>query len=214
MTVRLRWVLVGLIVFMIGVVPVIVYRATYAHSKRLRVVTPGKVYRSGQLTVAGFEEAIQRYQIRTVVNLQDEYPDPEVTKGYFNRGSLPETKVCEKLGVKYVFIALDLVPRRQTFDRRPAAIEQMLALFDDPANYPILIHCRAGLHRTGCMVSVYRMEYDGWTPQQALAEMRANGFGDTACTAANDYVYQYVVNYRRGMRSGKSSAVSQTNNHE
>ena len=78
----------------------------------------------------------------------------------------------------------------------------MLAVFDDPSNYPILIHCRAGLHRTGCMAAIYRMEYQGWTPERAVDEMRAHGFGDFACTAANDYVYQYVLTYRRGVRKG------------
>ena len=76
----------------------------------------------------------------------------------------------------------------------------MLAVFDDPASYPVLIHCKAGLHRTGCMAAVYRMEYQGWTPRQAVAEMRANGFAATDCTSANDYIYQYVTSYRPGQR--------------
>ena len=33
---------------------------------------------------------------------------------------------------------------------------------DDPDSYPVLIHCNAGLNRTGVMVAVYRMEYQGW----------------------------------------------------
>ena len=68
---------------MIVVVPYVHYRATYAHAKRLREVTPGKFYRCGQLTADGFREAIQRYGIRTVINLQDEDPDPRLPAGYF-----------------------------------------------------------------------------------------------------------------------------------
>ena len=30
----------------------------------------------------------------------------------------------------------------------------------------------------------------------ALRELKAHGFGDIYCTAANDYVRQYVLNYR------------------
>src|SRR5687767_5861491 len=42
----LPWILAGFIVFLIGVVPVVYYRAEYAHSKRLRAIVPGQLYRS------------------------------------------------------------------------------------------------------------------------------------------------------------------------
>jgi hypothetical protein len=48
------------------------------------------------------------------------------------------------------------------------------------------------------------MEYDGWDPLAAVTELKANGFGDAACTAANDYIQQYVLNYK----PRKPSAVS------
>jgi hypothetical protein len=195
-----RYVLVGLILLLIGVLPVVYHRAVYAHQKRLRVVDPGRVYRCGQLTAAGFRDAIDRFGIRTVVNLQDEFPDPDLNRSYFDRSTVRESELCDELGVRYVFISPDLLRPRQVPARRPAAIEEMLAVFDDPDNYPILIHCRAGLHRTGCMAAVYRREYQGWTASQAVAEMRAHGFGDSVCTSANEYVRQYVTTYRPGLR--------------
>ena len=200
MTGYLRGAMCAVIFGFVVVLPFVHYRAVYAHSKRLRVVVPGRVYRSGQMTVAGFEEHLTDLGIRTVVNLQDEYPDPDLVKTYFNRATIKESEVCRRLGVKYVFIAPDLVPHRQAQARRPEAIEKMLAVFDDPASYPVLIHCKAGLHRTGCMVALYRREYQGWTAQQAVAEMRANGFAAIDCTSANDYVSQYVTSYRPGQR--------------
>jgi protein tyrosine/serine phosphatase len=66
----------------------------------------------------------------------------------------------------------------------------------------VLIHCKAGLHRTGVLSAVYRMEYQGWTRAQAYAELKAHGFGDTYCTIANDYVKQYVLTYEPGQRRG------------
>jgi tyrosine-protein phosphatase SIW14 len=203
---KLRWVLCGAIVCIIFVVPIIHYRATYAHSKRLRVIDPGRVYRSGQMTAAGFEDTIRRLGIRTIVNLQDDCLDPDLTFSYFDRQTIKESDFCARLGVRFLTISPDLVPRRQSADRRPHAIEEMLAIFDNPASYPVLIHCRAGLHRTGCMAAIYRMEYQSWSPEQAVEEMKDHGFGDRACTAANDYVYQYVLTYQRGMRDGHASA--------
>ena len=51
-------------------------------------------------------------------------------------------------------------------------MDQYLAILDNPDSYPILIHCQAGLHRTGLLSAVYRMEYEGWTPAQAWREFR------------------------------------------
>jgi protein tyrosine/serine phosphatase len=205
----LHWSLVTLIVLMIGVAPFVYYRAHYAHSKRLRTVLEGKVYRSGQLTVEGFRDAISNLGIRTVVNLQEDYPNPDLARSYLDRGTIKEIDLCRELQVRYVFIAPDVLPRDATPAQRPEAIEKMLAVFDDPKSYPILIHCKAGLHRTGCMAAIYRMEFQGWTPQQAVEEMRAHGFGDKDCTAANDYVYQYVLSYRPGLRRGHPVAAKQ-----
>jgi hypothetical protein len=185
---------------MLTVVPFVHYRWVYTHAKRLREVKPGQVYRSGEMTADGFTEAIRRYRLRTIVNLQDEYPDPDLYVGYFGGGKIKESDLCRQLGVHYVYLPPDLIPRRQVPEHRPAAIDRLLNLLDDPANYPVLLHCRAGLHRTGVMIAVYRMEYDGWTPRQAIEELKSNGFGEWPCTDANDYITQYILTYKRGLR--------------
>jgi protein tyrosine phosphatase (PTP) superfamily phosphohydrolase (DUF442 family) len=190
-----RWALGLAIVVLLTVVPFIDYRATYAHAKRLREVTPGVLYRSGQLTTAGFAEACEKFGIRTVVNLQDEYEDPGIREGYLIPGECPESEVCARLGVRYVWMAPGLIAPNHAADERPETIDRFLKLMDEPANYPVLIHCRAGLHRTGCLVAVYRMEYEGWTRGEALGEMIDNGFGRFAATSANEYIAQYVLGY-------------------
>ena len=92
---------------------------------------------------------------------------------------------------------MDLIaPYRLDNGERPAAIKTFLDLMDREDTYPALIHCRAGLHRTGVMVAIYRMEYDGWSRAEAMSELRAHGFGVYAATAANDYISQYVLAYK------------------
>jgi len=200
-----RWSLGLALVGLLTIPPFVYYRASYAHSKRLREVEPGKVYRSGQLTAEGFAEAFQRLGIRTLINAQDEYPDPSLPRSYFDKQKTKESELCEKMGVKYIHLPPDLIPRRLVPGKRPVTIDRFLAIMDDPANYPVLIHCKAGLHRTGCLAAVYRMEYQGWSPLQAMEDLRGNGFGDNDATSANDYIVQYVLGYRRGLRlSGES----------
>jgi hypothetical protein len=195
-----RWWFGLTIAFLVLVVPVVRYRWVYTHSKRLREVTPGGFYRSGEMTADGFDEAIATYGFRTIVNLQDEFPDPKLYKHYFGGARIRESELCERNGIRYVFLPPDLIPPCRVPQHRPEAIDRFLAILDDPSNYPILIHCRAGLHRTGVMTAVYRMEYQGWTPAQAIEELKTNGFGEWPCTDANDYITQYILTYRRGER--------------
>jgi tyrosine-protein phosphatase SIW14 len=205
MATAVRWALVAALVVIVGVAPVVYFRIVYAHSKRLREVEPGRFYRGGQMTAEGFTDAVHHYHLRTIVNVQDEFPDPDLDKSFWGTGTVKERTLCASLGVRYVHLRPDLVSRRLVPECRPATIEEFLAVMDDPTNYPVLIHCHAGLHRTGVLAAVYRMEYQGWTPAEAWQEMRAHGFGPWAGSAANDYVTQYVLTYRRGLRRAGSN---------
>ncbi len=170
--------------------PFVYFRWNYNHAKRLRVVTPGVLYRSGQMTAEGLTEAIQRYGIRTVINFQNEDSDPILGTG------LRESTLCRSLGVRYHFLPPDLIDPRRVPEDRPEAIDQFLAIMDDPTNWPVLIHCRAGLHRTGIMAALYRLEYQRWSLQDALDELKENGFGRGQCTCRNDYIMQYLLAYK------------------
>lgn len=200
---------------MIAIVPFVHFRATYAHAKRLREVTPGRFYRCGQLTAEGFREAILRYGIKCVINLQDEDTDPFVPETYYRtRKRTLESEVCEKAGAKYVMLAFDLPARNIAHLEHPKVIDEFLKICDDRANLPILLHCKAGLHRTGLLTAIYRIEYEGWSKAAALRELRANGFGDSAATSANDYIYAFIECYvprreRSGVRGQESGVRSQ-----
>jgi protein tyrosine/serine phosphatase len=197
MTFVTRAALTALIAGVVLVAPAVFYRDVYTHGKRLRVVAPGRLYRSGQMTAEGFTEAVARLHVRTVVNVQDDVPDPDIDLHYWTTRTVPESELCRRLGVRYVNIKPDLLSRSSVPPGHPAAVDEWLGLLDDEANYPVLIHCRAGLHRTGVLVAVYRMEYEGWSPAEAFRELKANGFGPWACSSSNEYVRQYVLAYRR-----------------
>src|SRR5207253_5526819 len=104
----LRWSLGLLVAAFVTAVPVLCFRWMYTHEKRLREVTPGKFYRSGEMTTPGLCEAVTNLGIRTIVNLQDDFPDPLLARGYFYGGSIRESELCQQLGVRYVFISPDL----------------------------------------------------------------------------------------------------------
>ncbi len=194
--------------------PLLYQRYRLTTSKRFRVVVPGRVYRSGQMTLRGFEDALRRFGIRTVINVQNEYPDPALRRSFLDFRKVSERELCEKSGVRYVHLEPDLVPVKQSWERQPDVIEQFLALMDDEANYPILIHCKAGLHRTGVLVALYRREYQRWSAGKALEEMKELGFGDAAATSSNLYVDQYVLSYRPREDSTSSGAGTDGSNRQ
>jgi len=207
---RVKWILGALMAGAIVSVPVVRYRMTYETEKRFREVSPGKFYRCGQMSADVFSDKLTHHQIKLVINLQDENQDPLLPKGYWDKPHIPESQVSQEAGAKFVFLSFagdrGLLPRNNaTPENRPKVIDDFLKLCDDPNNYPILIHCMAGLHRTGALTAIYRMEYEGWTVADAMRELRANGYGDRKATQANDYIYEYLYQYKpredRGQRT-------------
>jgi len=82
-----------------------------------------------------------------------------------------------------------------------ANMTEFLRILSDPEmKKPVLVHCFAGIHRTGGYVAVYRMEHDGWSAAEAIEEMRSMG---TPRTTFEDDVMTYLTTYeprKRGTR--------------
>jgi len=55
-------------------------------------------------------------------------------------------------------------------------VAQFLTLLCANPNKKIFVHCHYGGDRTGTMLAAYRIANQGWTPEQAYAEMRAFSF--------------------------------------
>lgn len=202
----LRWLLGGLIVVAIVAIPTLRHRWVYTDAKRLREVRAGVYYRCGCLTGNGFERALQHYQIRTVINLMEEDPDPNLSKGYFGGERVREVDLCKKHNARYETIVVDFLTQKQLdAGEQPKAIAQFLKIMEE-APKPVLVHCKAGLNRTGVITAIYRMEYEGWTPAEALKDLRDNGFGESTSLADNVYVKQYVMMYQPGRRSRQAAA--------
>lgn len=198
-----RWVLAVLVAVVAVGGPAAYYRTVYENYRRFRAVTPDRFYRSGQLTALGLEQVILQHRIKTVINLQEENRDPYMPVVWAGPSQVRESELCDRLGVQYYALwGGEIVPEPQASDGvRPKVIDEYLRILDDPANYPVLLHCKAGLHRTGLLTAVYRMEYEGRSVQAATQELRANGFGTFAATTGNVYLVQYLDRYKVGVRN-------------
>jgi protein tyrosine/serine phosphatase len=73
------------------------------------------------------------------------------------------------------------IPIHARLTSEPPTEEQVRRFFEvvlDPAKRPVFFHCAYGRDRTGTMAALYRIEVDGWTPEQAIEEMDHFGFRD------------------------------------
>ena len=166
---RLNWLLGLVVVAAIALSPLAYYNYRSTTLRGFRVVEDGVLYRSGQLSPKQLERVLNEYGIRTVITLREQRdetkPDPTVA----------EEKYCHERGITYVKIPKhgwgdDEIPKAD------AAVDAFLKAVNDPANQPVLVHCFAGIHRTGAHCALYRMEKNGWTRQEAMAEMKAFGY--------------------------------------
>ena len=83
------------------------------------------------------------------------------------------------------------------WNRNAALFDKGVNKFRDimanPDHRPVLVHCFAGIHRTGVFCAVYRMEFDHWTNDKAIAEMRTCGY-DTLDKEPD--LLEYLEKYR------------------
>jgi tyrosine-protein phosphatase SIW14 len=190
------WVMGSTLAALMILAPYQYYRYVLEHTKRLRPVEDGLVYRSGCLTADGFRDAITSLKIKTVITFWDEDPDPNLPASHFDPRTIKESELCKSLDVDYRFIYVKVNDQQLATGKVPA-IDEFLEVMDKKESYPVLFHCKAGLHRTGVMAAIYRMEYNGWSRQEAMRELRAHGFGHFTANRNNPYIEQYVMPYRK-----------------
>jgi tyrosine-protein phosphatase SIW14 len=157
-------------------------------TRHFHVVREGVLYRSGQNTLFGLKNLLHDYRIRTVVTLRDNHV-PGLTPP-----DKKEEEYCLKEGIRYVRI-----PPQHWEDpdggEPPVdeGVRTFLEVMRDPDNYPVLVHCFAGVHRTGAYCAIYRMEFEHWDNDRAIDEVKALGY--TTIDGEED-ILGYLTRYR------------------
>lgn len=112
------------------------------------------LWRGAQPTAEGFRQ-LEKMGLRTVVSFRHDHDDLELLKG---------------TRLKYLRI-----PSR-AYHPEEADIVTFLKVMEEPANWPVYIHCAQGRDRTGYNAAAYRMVYQGWSPDDAIREMNTFRF--------------------------------------
>jgi protein tyrosine phosphatase (PTP) superfamily phosphohydrolase (DUF442 family) len=149
---------------------------------RLQPVTAG-VYRSRQPSANELRRAIDRMDVKTIVNLRGWNPKREWYRA--------EERVAHESGVALVNLPFE------TFDWPPRIETQRFVRAISAAERPVLIHCATGVDRSGWAAAVVRI-LAGASLDEALEEMsRRRGH---FCRIQRCPLHQFFSMYERWLK--------------
>lgn len=161
--------IVKIVVFIVVIAAIIwgkSYFYDYKINHNLKVISEGKVYKSGVIPPDDIANFVKENNIKSIIDLR--FPG---TGDDVNNPEIPVELVAEKeaaakiKGLNYFNIGSDQVPK-------PENLEAFFKVMDNPANYPVLIHCFHGVGRAEMYSAIYRIEYENWDKDEARTSTR------------------------------------------
>ena len=132
--------------------------AYHQHHTYKHVAThePGMMYRSGWCEPEVMAELVERWQIRSVVNL--------CVPGEMGEDRwVGERQAVTGAGAKLLELNMPL-----TVDPADPALQTHMDALADPDNYPMLVHCQHGVTRTAKFLAMYDIVMRGRSADQSL----------------------------------------------
>jgi len=139
-----------------------------------------QLYRGGQPRRGGIKK-LSEIGIKTVINLCGE-----------GDNSTQEQTEAQVAGLRYFNVPWPSLGRPSD-----EQVERVMTLIDAQENWPVFVHCRRGSDRTGTIIAVYRIQHDGWTGEQAIAEAKRYGLAGIQFRK-KDYISDYYERQNRG----------------
>ena len=123
----------------------------------IHTVIAGQLYRSAELSKAGFEQVIAQFRIATVVNLRGANPG----KPWYE----DELAASKAMGVQHIDLRMSAthLPNANTLRETRAVLAE--------AKTPILIHCEGGADRSGLVAALSELWIAHLPPALAGAQL-------------------------------------------
>lgn len=159
---------------------------------------PG-LYRGARPSTVADMQYLQEIGVKSVIDLQGGDIGVPVIGEIFalsEPGESPKWIAYEKATLNSLglgFVNLPLSSWQDVTRHEAALIRQALSLLANENNRPIFIHCEHGRDRTGLVVALYRVLYQGWTPTAAHQEMVSlghSGIGEIITHEMDDFFWK------------------------
>lgn len=128
---------------------------------RLMEISEGKVYKSGVIPPDKIDDYVKKYKIKSIIDLRGPVTVDTINNPEKKTEIYEEKMATAKIpNLNYYNIPSRQVPSKET-------LKKFFEVMDDESNYPVLIHCYHGIGRAQVYSALYRIEYEGWDPDEA-----------------------------------------------
>lgn len=142
------------------------------------------LYRSSQPTPWQLKKIVKEKGIKTIINLRGSHPKSPVY--------MLEKMTCDELGVKMIDV--------EVYSRSLPDINRLksLAKAFDEAEYPALMHCKAGADRTGLAATFY-LYYKEGVPLEEIEQLKFLPYGHIKSSNAGiiDFYFEEFLKYKK-----------------
>lgn len=163
------------------------------------------LYRGARLTSNEAVQYLKSIGVKNIINLQggDLNSDIGIIIPWAEPGERPEVIAAEKtaalaLGMGFFHNPLNSLEPITNDENK--AIDETLEFMHNKNNWPVFIHCEHGADRTGLLVALYRVKYEGMDVEAARREWIKNGHNKLHQLFTGDldvYYYEKVKEFKR-----------------
>ncbi|WP_312764763.1 dual specificity protein phosphatase family protein [Epilithonimonas sp.] len=163
------------------------------YQKKIRynlvTISENKVYNSGTVPPNKLPEFLKDHKIKTVIDLRNGEEQTELNPETKKQVGAEENVIDRISNVNYFNLPTDQIPQDST-------VQKFLKIMDNPKNYPVLIHCHHGVGRSRLFSSIYRIEYENFSNDDARAHARylwelSGNFSENSSKG------KYLINYKK-----------------
>jgi protein tyrosine/serine phosphatase len=152
---------------------------------RFLAIAEGKLYQSGAMPLDRLARKIEKHGIRTIIDLRRGHDEVRA-----------EREALAALGVEHVHLPSAQIPSAEV-------VESFLQYIGREENHPVLIHCEHGEGRSAMLAAIYRIEFEGWSPDRARRAARFLPFRGSFSPGRRkgQYLLNYVPRRQQGTRA-------------
>jgi len=149
-------------------------------SYRLLTIAEDNVFRSAEMPPNKLVDFVKERQINTVIDFRTTIDSVHAEK-----------QALISNGIQSIHIPSELVPSDEV-------VNNFLDVMEDASNYPVLFHCEHGIGRSSLFEAIYRIEFMGWSNEDARKSARLRSL--LGSFESDDTRGQYLLNYQRQNR--------------